>query len=888
MRNIIKNIKSKLFKKMWKKIIGLVILIWLWSIVFSSNSNVYAQTSTPAGTETTTTVEEEQDVMIMNFNKTSSSLLKFIYWLLWPVLFICGIALDNTLVYWWFLHLDASLWSLWNIMKNFANFALWFMVLFAIVRNIFAAPFGKSWDKWSPVNIIKKTLIAGVLIQMSWFLMAAVIDLSTILTYSVWWLPMTVLQNNPDYSEKTIFWISAILDINDNNDNNMWLNYHNTYAWKRVSPCIVKEVNWLTWDYIWGREMVIFDEDTIFQDNICAIWAWPYKFKEHFITEDNPISSYSDNVWYREGFDSYMNDISSDDARWLVADCSLISTDYSEIPKTCLDAWYWVLWSKDSFFTDVDDDQKMTVDSLLEKSKGFVWPFITIYSSLLDFTTIVEDPNQNAWNMSTFFVLVIKLLFAVALFFPLLALAAVLIARVWIIWLAIAISPILVLLWVFKGVFDIGGKSGSGLFEHFSGSNLVKLIFAPVFVVFAISMSLIFLTALTDRGVGNYDTENVDAKITNKEWQMEELGMYKVSDRTYSILGLIEIELDWEKVDKGMDTFARLITNLFAVWIIWFFLFFAVKMTKLWEKLWWWIQDTVQNLMKNLPIIPIAWGVGISAAGEGIRGLKWKITTPMYEKQMKELRKEMPWLYGPWGEESTANQNNSKATEQDAWINYMKAQSLYAGGWYSTMDAALQEAGVTSEQRDIISNIDSTYLDNNTFVSYSQTLGGKWSEEENITTYSAENMAVADIQNRVNSWWAWWEWAKWVLGGNVKTADGNTYVMVNKWTHADPDFKLVDQDTYAKEYLWQTEDWTFDTEKAKTDIEDRIKKRYNLWDNATADELAEQQKHIDAEQKEIADRIALLESQKNTTAIPDANPSPDKSVDVDWDSEKTD
>jgi hypothetical protein len=35
------------------------------------------------------------------------------------------------------------------------------------------------------MKIIKKTLIAGILIQMSWFLVAAVIDVSTILTYSI-------------------------------------------------------------------------------------------------------------------------------------------------------------------------------------------------------------------------------------------------------------------------------------------------------------------------------------------------------------------------------------------------------------------------------------------------------------------------------------------------------------------------------------------------------------------------------------------------------------------------------------------------------------------------------------------------------------------------------
>lgn len=50
--------------------------------------------------------------------------LKVIYILLWPLLVIAGMSLDNTLVYGSFLHMDAPLRAFRNIMKNFANFAL--------------------------------------------------------------------------------------------------------------------------------------------------------------------------------------------------------------------------------------------------------------------------------------------------------------------------------------------------------------------------------------------------------------------------------------------------------------------------------------------------------------------------------------------------------------------------------------------------------------------------------------------------------------------------------------------------------------------------------------------------------------------------------------------
>jgi hypothetical protein len=51
-------------------------------------------------------------------------MLKVMYLLLWPLLVIAGLALDNTLVYASIFHLDAPLWKFWNMMKNFANFTL--------------------------------------------------------------------------------------------------------------------------------------------------------------------------------------------------------------------------------------------------------------------------------------------------------------------------------------------------------------------------------------------------------------------------------------------------------------------------------------------------------------------------------------------------------------------------------------------------------------------------------------------------------------------------------------------------------------------------------------------------------------------------------------------
>lgn len=105
--------------------------------------------------------------------------------------------MTNSLIYWEFINFDRILWTLWNIVKNFANFALWFMFLFSVVRNLIS-PIKESDKKWQPFEVIKKSLIAWILIQMSRFLLAAVIDISTICIAAVWSFPAQIISSNTD------------------------------------------------------------------------------------------------------------------------------------------------------------------------------------------------------------------------------------------------------------------------------------------------------------------------------------------------------------------------------------------------------------------------------------------------------------------------------------------------------------------------------------------------------------------------------------------------------------------------------------------------------------------------------------------------------------------
>lgn len=104
------------------------------------------------------------------------------------------------------------------------------------------------------MGIIKKTLIAGVLIQASRFLMAALVDISTIATYAVGGLPLSVLKNTEIGNQK-ILAVHSQMDLdkfsafNERNEG-FKVRYSTTYKEKPmdISPCLVKD------HYIIGRE----------------------------------------------------------------------------------------------------------------------------------------------------------------------------------------------------------------------------------------------------------------------------------------------------------------------------------------------------------------------------------------------------------------------------------------------------------------------------------------------------------------------------------------------------------------------------------------------------------------------------------------------------------
>lgn len=516
------------------------------------------------------------------------------------------------------------------------------MVLFAIIRSVLSG--SGEWsmkDEKSPLGIIKKTLIAGILIQASRFLMAALVDVSTVATYAVGWLPLNVLKKTP-IGEKRILMVNSTLDLDkfsvfSEEGEGFKVRYSVNYKQPGtgvvridMSPCKIKS------GFIIGREL----------------WDPQYKHANIF-TGNDPyagnevcVAFHSQLAMWRE--DDFMKAIMD---TWAMASWPATGKvyndhqSYKKVMKNLTNiSWWHTLdfvktgainldsWNKSpgivtgkAFY--VNDTTSMTISDLINRSKGFVGPLVTMYSSLLNFAELTDTQATTLGETSGVFL--IKSLVAIGLFFPLLALAVVLVARIALLRLYIAASPFLII----KNVFDklIPKEALGKLDKHLDLWNVIKLIFAPVVTVAALSISLIFMTALID-GISENVTSNL--QITPIEsWPDSE--KYQFAD---------SVNVEFKGFDRwwSLDRFSWLVVNFFAIGILRTILFAAIKANALWEKIGGEIQRFWANVFQTLPILPFGkegQRVGLGSAFEELRQVPTRRVEERESEQKDIVRK---------------------------------------------------------------------------------------------------------------------------------------------------------------------------------------------------------------------------------------------------------
>lgn len=520
---------------------------------------------------------------------------KTVYIILYPLMFLAGKLVDNSLVYWTMFNFDTVLWNLWNVMRNLANFGLGFIFIYYIFKYLITQD-----KKKDPKRLIKRSLIAWILIQASWFLMAALIDLSTIMIYWIWGLPVSILSSTEDLNKKYNGYVMKnIISVDANDVSNMNFYLTNILTWAGtqiyISECdtfSIKDNGGKkgSQEYILAPKMIYYQDlswnfiNT--EDLYCDYYGSVYKFKALVTTTKPEVSLTKE--WCNDKQTCWTTQSTYDEIRWKIK--GILTDDTTQIGPlvaewTILEPYKKVGnldygWDEDNMYIGEKTTIKtIKTDDLMKRqdTKTYVWAFTSLYASLLeDWRWMLPATNSSIYI--NFLSCWLTLWHALALAIPLAAAVLVLLMRVAIIWMAIVLSPMIVLLSAFD--FLDKYKDKDSILGYFQIENLLWIIFSPVFICFAVSMSKVLV------------------------WLIEKIS-YKdvVFKNNFQVLWIIQMDLAWFSV-----WLAQLIVWVMWVAMSWFLVWMAVKASKLWKG---GLITSVEKLAKNglwtIPLVPVPW-----------------------------------------------------------------------------------------------------------------------------------------------------------------------------------------------------------------------------------------------------------------------------------------
>ena len=525
---------------------------------------------------------------------------KAVYVLIYPLLLLAWKLVDNSFVYWEIFWFDAVLWQLWNILKNLANYTLWFLFVYKIFE--FLIKWQKSWDI---KKLLISSLIAWVWIQASRFFMASLIDVSTILAYSVWWLPISVLkESDRDVYAYNPYVLKNIVDANAKDIDTVHMYLTNTQTWdKKSGEFYISECETFSYKNGWRSEELILAPKMIYYN---------YTGNDCKKTADNKCHFYGQ-VYYFGGLYGKIGDNFKDCSN--LENCKNLQVTYEDVLRTAkaeiiaktsedvvnyiqngniLQIWdahseggvLWTLWP-----VVYNDDQKRWLDlynkwtwegwqtSRLENvmdGYSYVGVFTALYSSLLNsWRGIIPE---DAWTFAALLRVALSLWHVLAIGIPLIAVALVFIMRIGILWIAVVLSPFIVLLSAFKEIWEKVFKWK--FLEYFSLKNLIPIIFSPAIICFAISISTVLVTIISELNFSGITTAKSEIL-----WWLVELDVWGLSIWLW-----------------------KFIISVLWIAVTWFLVWAAVESSKLWKS---GIVQGMKNLattaLWSIPIVPVVW-----------------------------------------------------------------------------------------------------------------------------------------------------------------------------------------------------------------------------------------------------------------------------------------
>ncbi len=552
-----------------------------------------------------------------NFVEFLETINKAMYIALWPLLAVAWASMNNDLVYGKVFHLDTALWWFWQMMRNFSNYAIWFIFIATILMYFF-----KLKDDESKIKaFLPKLLIWWVLVQASWFLMWALVDLSTIMTYAFGALPLKVI------------------------------------AWSDLgnSPVLMPKVEIDLWDgqQLSGKVLNVTTYDAGGGKNYpaCEYKDWKFKRMKSSWSTDWTYTEYC--VYTHPAFGT-----------------AILVKEWSSKEEVDKDSK-----AKEKSDFILKGSWALTLQDLIKKWKWMIWVMYTLYTSLLNMASLNVSSSNQSTN-SAWFEFMIKVFVAFALIVPLFAFAIVLVIRIVVMWLFIWFSPIIVL----ANVFDMKWLKGSWkMADNTNISSVLGMIFLPVVAVFAMSISLIFMTALI-----NWPKKTVSG--TDSAWVAGALG-FKIEESSNN-KSCVSIVWIWNKIcitspktnvsaSVFFNMISWLIVNMFGIALMRTVVFTALKSAKVTA----WVVDKIEKfatwMAKSVPIFPVAGGVSVWALEQTawyIRNLPDKFQSENFSRTLQPKLQNLfdsqkgwwSWWWSGVGGSGDGNKT-AKAVQANSW-----------------------------------------------------------------------------------------------------------------------------------------------------------------------------------------------------------------------------
>lgn len=774
------------------------------------------------------------------------SLLNILYMITLPVLIIAGKAMDNSMVYGEFMNLDKPLYMLWNMSRTLANFAIGWVLLWKIFNYIFSKETGTP-------AILKDIIIRWTLIVLwinfSWFGLWVLIDLSTVATYTLGAMPLWAIKEINKDKDMPILSIMSFFDYQSTNSKaqaGIQKNIPPYIYYKRwninIPPCAKNYHGFIIWPEYYptlpNKTDVSFTgrkkDDTSKQ--YCALTPQTLaditnleKRKTENLSAIAPIENNKERNWkMKDVINSLMNSTSCNTNITLTGTAGGIHIIAANNIQQL-----WLSWTlqfgdgqKTSYTfcsTTANSNDKLTIthnaynnnnrtkvflkggeepysteesqtlNNLVNQSQGMVGPFVTLYMTLLDFSnlsTINQDNLSLQNSIGGFTEFLLKSAISVAVFIPLVALAATLIIRVVLLRAIIAFVPLgIVFWWLGKDIpwgwgWSIklpGALWWASIDSKNAGSSIIWLIFAPVLPVFAISISLIILQTLQLEMWKAISTENKGRQFF---WIQS---VVSTTDPNISCIDFWGMQETCYKTDPNTDSwswFANLIpwlfVNIFGIWLMWMMVKVSLSSSSITASIGESIMEKWAKALWSIPIIPwLGWKwISASTIGKIPKFIDEGIEDKFREWDNKDMEL-LQWALWKTKDSSEWTESWSKAMiitkpkeTKEAFINEIKNNNDYIKAFSTSLEksgdtkarqifTSLSNADQSQETLKFIDTLDTTQkptnlnTDNLIKQILEPQLKAIYDEKDENTKKNLLDNLKTQIENTDNKlWWA--------------------------------------------------------------------------------------------------------------------------------------